>query len=99
MCVPSTLDPTLAPPGKHIMSWFIQYAPYSLRKGTWEERREEFGETVLETIEEYMPSIRNIILHRQFLTPWALDQMIGLTGATTFHGQLTPHHLLSIRPL
>src|SRR5438445_568357 len=98
MCVPSTLDPTLAPPGKHIMSCFIQYAPYSLRKGTWEERREEFGETVLDTIEEYIPSIRNIILHRQFLSPWDLEQMIGLTGGNIFHGELTPDQLLFLRP-
>src|SRR5207244_452614 len=98
MCVPSTLDPTLAPPGKHIMSCFIQYAPYTLRKGTWEERREEFGETVLDTIEEYIPSIRNIILHRQFLSPWDLEQMIGLTGGNIFHGELTPDQLLFLRP-
>src|SRR5438093_1279894 len=81
MCVPSTLDPTLAPPGKHIMSCFIQYAPYTLRKGTWPERREDFAETVIDTIEEYIPNLRDIILHRQVLSPWALEHMIGLTGA------------------
>src|SRR5207245_1349821 len=98
MYVPPTVDPTLAPPGKHIMSCFIQYAPYSRRKGTWEERREEFGETVLDTIEEYIPSIRNIILHRQFLSPWDLEQMIGLTGGNIFHGELTPDQHLFLRP-
>ena len=78
MCVPSTLDPTLAPPGKHIMSCFIQYAPYTLRKGTWPERREDFAETVIDTIEEYVPNLRDIILHQQVLSPWDLEQMIGL---------------------
>ena len=98
MCVPSTLDPTLAPPGKHLMSCFIQYAPYTLRKGTWEERREAFGETVLDTLEEYIPNLRKIILHRQVLSPWDLEQMIGLTGGNIFHGELTPDQLLFLRP-
>ena len=98
MCVPSTLDPTLAPPGKHIMSCFIQYAPYTLRKGTWPERREEFGDTVLDTLEEYIPNLRKIILHRQILSPWDLEEMIGLTGGNIFHGELTPDQLLFLRP-
>src|SRR2546427_11625060 len=98
MCVPSTLDPTLAPPGKHLMSWFIQYAPYTLRKGTWEERRAAFGETVLDTLEEYIPNLRKIILHRQVLCPWDLEQMIELTDANIFHGACTPTQLLSFRP-
>jgi len=99
MCVPSTLDPTLAPPGKHIMSCFVQYAPYTLRKGTWEERREEFGETVIDTIEEYIPNIRKIILHKQVLSPWDLEQVFGLTGGNIFHGELTPDQLLFLRPI
>jgi len=98
MCVPSTLDPTLTPPGKHIMSCFIQYAPYTLRNGSWADRRDEFGETVLDTIEEYVPNIRKIILHRQVLSPWDLEQVIGLTGGNIFHGELTPSQLLFLRP-
>jgi len=98
MCVPSTLDPTLTPPGKHIMSCFIQYAPYTLRNGSWADRRDEFGETVLDTIEEYVPNIRKIILHRQVLSPWDLEQVIGLTGGNIFHGELTPNQLLFLRP-
>ena len=99
MCVPSTLDPTLAPPRKHLMSCFIQYAPYTLRNGTWEERREAFGETVIDTIEEYIPDIRKIILHKQVLSPWDLEQVIGLTGGNIFHGELTPDQLLFLRPV
>src|SRR2546427_11699892 len=98
MCVPSTLDPTLAPPGKHLMSCFIQYAPYTLRKGTWEERREAFGATVLDTLEEYIPNLRKIILHRQELRPRDLEQMIGLPGGNDFHGELTPAPLVIRRP-
>jgi len=98
MCVPSTLDPTLAPPGQHIMSCFVQYAPYTLAKGTWPERREEFGDTVIDTIEEYVPKLRKIILHRQVLSPWDLEQLIGLTGGNIFHGELTPNQLLFLRP-
>src|SRR3990172_2088318 len=99
MCVPSTLDPTLAPPRKHLMSCFIQYPPYTLRNGTWEERREAFGETVIDTIEEYIPDIRQIILHKQVLSPWDLEQVIGLTGGNIFHGELTPDQLLFLRPV
>ena len=98
MCVPTTLDPTLAPPGQHIMSCFVQYAPYHLRNGTWEEKREAFGETVTDTIEEYVPNLRHIILHRQVLSPWDLEQVIGLTGGNIFHGELTPDQLFFLRP-
>ncbi|HWM53534.1 MAG TPA: NAD(P)/FAD-dependent oxidoreductase [Thermoplasmata archaeon] len=99
MCIPSTLDPTLAPPGKHIMSCFIQYAPYTLRNGTWPDRREAFAETVIDTIEEYVPKLRDIILHQQVLSPWDLEQMIGLTGGNIFHGELTPDQLFFLRPV
>jgi len=98
MCMPSTLDPTMAPPGKHIMSNFIQYAPYHLRNGTWAERREEFGDTVVDTIEEHIPKIRDIILHRQVVSPWDMEQTYGLTGGNIFHGELTPNQLLFFRP-
>jgi phytoene dehydrogenase-like protein len=98
MCIPTTLDPTLAPPGKHILSCFIQYAPYALRQGTWPERREAFGETVLDTLEEYIPNLRDIILHAQVLSPWDLEQVFGLTGGNIFHGELTPNQLFFLRP-
>jgi len=98
MCMPSALDPTMAPPGKHIMSMFIQYAPYHLKKGTWPERREEFGDTVIDTIEEHIPKIRDIILHRQVVSPWDMEQDFGLTGGNIFHGELTPNQLLFFRP-
>ncbi|HII41151.1 MAG TPA: NAD(P)/FAD-dependent oxidoreductase, partial [Thermoplasmata archaeon] len=76
-----------------------QYAPYHLRKGTWPERREEFGETVLDTIEEHVPKIRDIVVGKQVLSPWDLEQEFGLTGGNIFHGELTPNQLLFFRPV
>ena len=69
MVIPSLTDPSVAPPGKHILSCFVQYAPYKLREGTWDEKREAFGDTVVDTISEYAPNLRKLILHRQVLTP------------------------------
>ena len=70
--IPSTLDPSMAPPGKHVMSIFVQYAPYHLKNGTWPERREALGDTVIDTLSEYAPNLKDIILHRQVVTPWDL---------------------------
>jgi phytoene dehydrogenase-like protein len=97
--IPSTIDPTMAPPGKHVMSIFVQYAPYHLKEGTWPERREEFGDTVIGTLSEYAPNIKNIILHRQVLTPWDLEQEFGLTEGNIFHGELSLDQLFFMRPV
>ncbi|MGQ0798103.1 MAG: phytoene desaturase family protein [Methanobacteriota archaeon] len=99
VCIPSTLDPSIAPPGMHIMSMFVQYAPYTLRKGTWAERRDEFGDTVIDTMEEYVPNLRKIILHRQVISPWDVEQEFGLTGGNIFHGEPTPDQLFFLRPI
>src|SRR6516165_7140768 len=66
--IPSLTDPSIAPPGKHVMSCFVQYAPYHLKEGNWEDKRDEFGDNVINTLAEYAPNIKNIILHRQVLT-------------------------------
>jgi len=97
--IPSIIDPTLAPPGKHVMSVFVQYAPYHLKEGSWPDRREEFGDTVIDTLSEYAPNLRNIILHRQVLTPWDLEQEFGLTEGNIFHGELALDQLLFMRPV
>ena len=76
--LPSMLDPSMAPPGKHVMSIFVQYAPYHLKDGTWPEKREALGDAVIETISEYAPNLKNIILHRQVVTPWDLSKSSGL---------------------
>src|SRR4026209_519375 len=69
MVIPSLTDPSVAPPGKHVLSCFVQYAPYKLASGTWDEQRDAFGDTVIDTVAEYAPNLRGIILHRQVLTP------------------------------
>jgi phytoene dehydrogenase-like protein len=96
--IPSMIDPDMAPPGKHVMSCFVQYAPYALKDGTWEERREAFGDTVIDTLSEYFPNLKNIILHRQVLTPWDMQQSIGLTEGNIFQGELSLSQLFFLRP-
>jgi phytoene dehydrogenase-like protein len=97
--IPSTLDPSMAPPGKHVMSIFVQYAPYQLARGAWHERREEFGDNVINTLSEYAPNLKNLILHRQVVTPWDLEQEFGLTEGNIFQGELTLDQLFFLRPV
>lgn len=97
--LPSRLDPGMAPPGKHVMSIFVQYAPYDLKNGTWPEKREDFGDTVIDTVSEYAPNLKNIILHRQVVTPWDLENEFGLTEGNIFQGELTLDQLFFLRPV
>ena len=97
--LPSTLDPSMAPPGKHVMSIFVQYAPYHLKNRTWPEKREALGDTVIDTLSEYAPNLKNIILHRQVVTPWDLEQEFGLTEGNIFQGELTLDQLFFLRPV
>ncbi len=99
--VPSLVDPSVAPPGKHVMSIFVQYAPYHLKGGaeTWPKRREEFGDTVVDTLAEYAPGLKESILHRQVLTPWDLEHEMGLTEGNIFQGELSLEQLLFLRPV
>ena len=98
--IPSLVDPSIAPPGKHVMSIFVQYAPYKLRTGaaSWPEHREAFGDAVIDTLAEYCPTLKESILHRQVLTPWDLEQEFGLTEGNIFHGELSLEQLLFLRP-
>jgi phytoene dehydrogenase-like protein len=96
--IPSMIDPGMAPPGKHVMSCFVQYAPYKLREGTWEGKREAFGDTVVDTLAEYIPNLKDIILHRQVMTPWDIEQGMGLTQGNIFHGELSLWQLFFLRP-
>jgi phytoene dehydrogenase-like protein len=99
MVIPTLTDPSIAPPGKHILSCFVQYAPYRLASGSWDERRDAFGDTVIDTIAEYAPNIRDIILHRQVLTPLDLEREFGLTEGNIFQGELTLEQLFFARPV
>src|SRR5712672_1448513 len=96
--IPSLTDPSVAPPGKHVMSCFVQYAPYNLKEGTWDEQREEFGDNVIDTIAEHAPNIKDIILHRQVLTPLDLEREFGLSEGNIFQGELTLEQLFFLRP-
>jgi phytoene dehydrogenase-like protein len=98
--IPSTVDPSVAPPGKHVVSIFVQYAPYRIKEGPerWPERRDAFGDAVIDTLAEYCPTLKESILHRQVLTPWDLEQEFGLTEGNIFHGELSLEQLLFLRP-
>ncbi|PYS72365.1 MAG: amine oxidase [Acidobacteria bacterium] len=96
--IPTLTDPSVAPPGKHVMSCFVQYAPYNLKEGTWDEKREEFGDNVIDTIAEHAPNIKELILHRQVLTPLDLEREFGLSEGNIFQGELTLEQLFFLRP-
>lgn len=99
--IPTLTDPSLAPPGKHILSCFVQYAPYNIKEGAenWPKYREAFGDTVVDTMAEYIPGLKDSILYRQVLTPWDLEQKMGLTEGNIFHGELSLEQLLFQRPI
>src|SRR5438270_1211631 len=97
--IPSLTDPSVAPPGKHVMSCFVQYAPYHLREGNWDDKREEFGDTVINTISEYAPNLRDIIRHRQVLTPLDIERRFGLSEGNIFQGELSLEQLFFLRPV
>jgi phytoene dehydrogenase-like protein len=98
MVIPTLTDPSVAPPGKHIMSCFVQYAPYSLASGTWDDQRDAFGDAVVDTLAEFAPNIRTIILDRQVLTPLDLEREFGLSEGNIFQGELTLEQLFFLRP-
>ena len=96
--IPSLTDPTLAPEGKHVMSIYMQYAPYKL-KGDWEEQRRELGQTVVKTLAQYAPNLPELILTHQIITPLDLEEKYGLTGGQIFHGELALDQFFTMRPL
>jgi phytoene dehydrogenase-like protein len=96
--IPSLTDPSVAPPGKHVMSCFVQYAPYHLKEGRWDEKREAFGDTVIQTLAEYAPNLPGIIRDRQVLTPLDLEREWGLSEGNIFQGELTLEQLFFLRP-
>ncbi len=86
MIFPSMIDPDMAPPGKHVMSCFVQYAPYDIEGGWDDAKREAFGESVISTIERYAPNIRRAIIGKQVITPVDIENITGITGGNIFHG-------------
>ncbi|MBM3268973.1 MAG: NAD(P)/FAD-dependent oxidoreductase [Candidatus Sericytochromatia bacterium] len=98
--IPSLTDPSVAPAGKHVMSIFVQYAPYHLKEGpaAWEGKREAFGDAVIRTLEDFAPGLSDKILFRHVLTPWDLEKEYGLTEGNIFHGELSLEQLAFLRP-
>jgi len=96
---PSAIDPSVAPPGKHVMACFVQYAPYELAEGTWDDQREAFGDAVQQTIAQYAPNLDDLVLHRQVLTPLDIERTFGLSEGNIFQGELLLEQLFSNRPL
>ena len=96
--LPSMIDPGMAPPGKHVMSIFVQYAPYHLNGGWTDARREALGDAVVDTVSRFAPNLKKIILHRQVLTPLDIENITGLTEGNIFAGELALHQLFFMRP-
>ena len=96
--IPSMIDPGMAPPGKHVMSIFVQYAPYALTGGWNDARREAFGDAVVDSLSQFAPNIRSAILHRQVITPADIERITGLTEGNIFQGELALHQLFFLRP-
>lgn len=97
--VSSNADSSLAPPGRHILTCFVQYVPYKLRKGNWDENRELLGDRVVKKIAEYAPNVSAAIIARQVLTPLDLERTYGLTEGNIFHGDLRLEQLFFMRPV
>jgi phytoene dehydrogenase-like protein len=101
MIIPTLVDPSMAPPGKHVISCFVQYAPYKLAPelGTWDDQREAFGDAVIDRIAEFAPNIRDIILHRNVQTPLDIERTTGLSEGNIFQGELSLEQLFFNRPV
>jgi phytoene dehydrogenase-like protein len=97
--IPSLLDPTLAPAGAHVMSVYVQYAPYKLKEGDWNSRREEFGDKVIDVLTGYAPNLKELIVARQVITPLDLEETYGLSGGHIHHGEQSLDQSFTFRPL
>ena len=98
--IPSVVDPSIAPEGKHVMNIFTQYGPYALKNGlSWETEREAYADRCIDLLAEYAPNIKRSILHREVLTPVDLEKEFFLTGGNIFHGRMTLDQMFSMRPV
>jgi len=97
--IPTILDPSLAPEGKHVLSAYVQYAPYKLKEGSWDTRRKELGDTVVETLARYATNLPDFVEGMQVITPADLEKTYGFTGGHIFHGELALDQLFTMRPV
>ncbi|MGA8207248.1 MAG: NAD(P)/FAD-dependent oxidoreductase [Candidatus Dormiibacterota bacterium] len=96
--IPTTKDPTLAPPGRHILTCFVQYAPYELRDARWDQEREKFGDRVVEILGSYAPNLPSAVIERQVIIPPDMERDFGLLGGNIFQGEMTLDQLFLLRP-
>jgi len=97
--IPTILDPSLAPDGKHVLSAYVQFAPYKLKEGNWDSRRHDLGHTVVKTLAAYAPNLPNLIESMQVITPLDFERSYGFTGGHIFHGELALDQLFTMRPI
>jgi phytoene dehydrogenase-like protein len=98
--LPSAVDPSVAPPGQHLMSMFIQYAPYKLKEGTWDdEQKNRFADRCFDVLEEYAPNFKKSVIARQILSPLDLEKTFNMTGGNIFQGSMTLNQLFLFRPV
>ena len=103
LVIPTAIDPSMAPPGRHVMSCFVQYLPYDLRDeqggpADWDAEKEAVGDAVVDVLCEYVPRLRSQILHRQVMTPLDIERVVGIPGGNIFHGELKLSQLFLNRP-
>jgi len=97
--IPTAYDDSIAPPGKHIMCVFAQYAPYTLKDGFWDQAtKDDFADRCINALADYAPNIKDIILHRQVISPFDMEMEYGLTGGNIFHGEMDLDQLFFMRP-
>jgi phytoene dehydrogenase-like protein len=101
MLIPTLVDPSMAPPGKHVATAFVQYAPHKLapEHGGWDNIKEQFGDLVVDTISEFAPDFRDKIVGRQIMTPLDLERTIGLTEGNIFQGEILVQQMAFNRPV
>ena len=99
IALPTVTDPELAPEGRHVMSVYVQFAPYNLKEGDWSSRREEFGDAVVNALSDYAPDLKELIIHRQVITPLDMEQTYNLTGGHTLHGEPSLDQFFTFRPV
>lgn len=97
--IPSMIDPSMAPPGRHVMSIFVQYAPHDVKGGWTDAKREAFGDTVIDTLAQYAPNLKSAILHRQVITPADIERVVGLSEGNIFQGELALQQMFFLRPV
>jgi phytoene dehydrogenase-like protein len=97
--IPSVVDASVAPPGQHLMSLFVQYAPYHLREGNWDQQGEPFADRCFDLLNDYAPNFRRSVIARQVLTSLDLERTFNLTGGNIFHGAMTLEQLYFLRPV